>query len=58
MVEISDIEPPLRSLKTTVREMAAMVKPAAECPAPNPNAGKGNQSAIRSYVKGPHEGDK
>ena len=55
MVEIGEIEPALRSLKTIMREMAAMVKPAADCPAPNPNAGKGNQSAIRSYVNGPHD---
>ena len=53
-IEITDIEPPLRSLKTTVREMAALIRPAAESAPPNPNAGKGHQSEIRNYVEGPH----
>ena len=49
-IEIGEIDPPLRSRKTTIREMAALVKAVNECPAPNPNAGKGHQSAIRNYV--------
>ena len=56
IVEITDIEPVLRSLKTTVREMAAMVKPAADCPAPDPKAGKGNQAAIRNYIERGQQG--
>ena len=51
MVEIGDIEPPLRSLKATVRELVGLVNLAAECPAPDPKAGKGNQSAIRAHVR-------
>lgn len=57
MIEIGTIEPPLPS-KATVRIMAAMLKPAATSPAPNPNAGKGNQSSIRSYVNGSREGSR
>lgn len=49
-VEIGNIEPPLGDGKPTTTKLAAFCKPAAECPPPNPNAGKGNQSGIRNYV--------
>jgi hypothetical protein len=49
-VVIGSVEPPLGDGKTTTTKMAAFCKPASECPPPNPNAGKGNQSDIRNYV--------